>query len=83
MAFIMTPIPAQERPQIEAPAEPPLLAAPAPAKRLAAPAPPLEHDDARFPRHMLRWTVIGVIAYFGVIAASMIYAALLSPAAIR
>jgi hypothetical protein len=42
-----------------------------------------ERTDGNFPPHMLRWAIIGVVAYFAIIAAAMIYAAVLSPAAIR
>jgi hypothetical protein len=36
---------------------------------------PREPNDGDFPPHMLLWAVVGTIAYFGVIAAAMILAA--------
>jgi hypothetical protein len=44
---------------------------------------PAEQNDAAFPLHMLRWTIVGIVAYVAIIATAMIYAALLSPAAFR
>jgi hypothetical protein len=70
-----------EPPQLEALPELQLLdSAPGPLEQASGPA---ERSDAEFPPHMLRWTVVGAIAYVAIIAAAMIYAALLSPAAIR
>lgn len=75
---------------LEAPEKPELLEAPVKPELLEAPTAPLqiatasaEENDADFPSHMLLWTVLGVIAYFALIAATMIYAAVLSPAAFR
>lgn len=39
---------------------------------------PEEQNDANFPRHMLLWVVVGLVAYFGVIAAAMIATAIAS-----
>jgi hypothetical protein len=38
----------------------------------------LSEDVDNFPRHMLLWSLVGIVAYFGAIASAMIYAALLS-----
>jgi hypothetical protein len=66
--------------EIAAPRRPELIPAPEAATSGDGAA---QSSDANFPAHMLLWTVIGVIAYFAVIAAAMIYAAVLSPAAFR
>jgi hypothetical protein len=70
-----------EPPELEAPADHQLLEV-SDVPLEVAPG-PIERGDAEFPPNMLRWTVMGAMAYVAIIAAAMIYAALLSPAAIR
>jgi hypothetical protein len=72
--------------QLPAPPEPVLLEA-APSTTLIGPprGTPSEEEtqDGEYPPHMLLWSVVGVIAYFAVIAAAMIYAGIILPNSIR
>jgi hypothetical protein len=43
----------------------------------------VERNDANFPPHMMMWAIIGVVLYFAIIAAAMIYAAVISPPGVR